>query len=140
MDESWVIAAKKGLAQDGPCELDLESGKRTPLYDKPWGSLSQTEQIKIINKFYSLPESKRAWEYSGSGPVVVDIDFYGWSRRLGVYADWDFGDRGWVVWVEDAREADMPIQLREAEEKLNELKQLVGLENLKKLLHRLEDQ
>ena len=129
---------KRGWRRTVRANLILKAESAHLWYDKPWGSLSQTEQIKIINKFYSLPESKRAWEYSGSGPVAVN--FYSWSRRLGVDANWVFGDRGWVVWVEDAREADMPIQLREAEEKLNELKQLVGLENLKKLLHRLEDQ
>src|SRR5271157_5028136 len=69
LDESWAITAKKGMERDGPCEL-LENGKRTPLYDKPWNTLSDKEKDKILDKFFKLPEEKRAWEYSGSGPVA----------------------------------------------------------------------
>ena len=110
--ESWILSGEKGLSRDGPCEI-LENGERKPL-SKSWSMLSKKKQDSVFNEFWKLPVEKRAWEYSGSGPVSVVLDYYFRYRGLGVYAYRDSGYRGWVVWVQNAREAGTP-QITEAE-------------------------
>jgi|GEM_PF-6482549 len=97
---SIVITGDKGPSTHGPCEI-MGKGKRRPLSEK-WGTLSEVEEIVVINEFLKLPESKRAWEYhkeySGSGFLSVHYD----NSISGHMQVMDEYSQGRVVWVRDS--------------------------------------
>jgi hypothetical protein len=135
-----IITGENGLARAGPCEI-LENGDRRPLSES-WGKLSDEMYGSILDKFWKMPASKRGWEYSGSGPVAVDINYFGGDRRLGIGAGKDSSCSGFVVLVPNAGEArkqkeTLSAPIRKAEAEQNEPKTFVGpekLENLTRLL------
>ncbi len=81
----------KGAAWTADTGLETSGGQE----------ISAEGKFSPHNNISSLPQGQRSFHYPGSGPVAVDVDFYGRDRRLGVVADHGSSVVARVAYVQD---------------------------------------